>query len=210
VIRVESDCQNNPEHFSRIKLDFISQVYKMRSELEAQIVMQISTKGKYSVRAVLDIAQNSNGSPVPLGAISKREGISLLFLEQLFQQLRKGNVVRSIRGPHGGYVLARDPAEITIGEIVRLIEPPLYTSSCFSNDGAVDNCRIGDTCIGGAIWKQLAEHVDNFLDSITLAELANKSKPEVVYGLRIKSHKMLADRAKRDETVPESEPVEVA
>ena len=172
--------------------------------------MQISTKGKYSVRAVLDIAQNSNGSPVPLGAISKREGISLLFLEQLFQQLRKGNVVRSVRGPHGGYVLARDPAEITIGEIVRLIEPPLYTSSCFSNDGAVDNCRIGDTCIGGAIWKQLAEHVDNFLDSITLAELANKSKPEVVYGLRIKSQKMLADRAKRDEIVPESETIEVA
>ena len=172
--------------------------------------MQISTKGKYSVRAVLDIAQNSNGSPVSLGAISKREGISLLFLEQLFQQLRKGNVVRSIRGPHGGYVLARDPAEITIGEIVRLIEPPLYTSSCFSNDGAVDNCRIGDTCIGGAIWKQLAEHVDNFLDSITLAELANKSKPEVVYGLRIKSQKILADRAKRDETAPEPETVEVA
>lgn len=172
--------------------------------------MQISTKGKYSVRAVLDIAQNSNGSPVPLAAISKREGISLLFLEQLFQQLRKGNVVRSIRGPHGGYVLAREPAEITIGEIVRLIEPPLYTSSCFSNDGAVDNCRIGDTCIGGAIWKQLAEHVDNFLDSITLAELANKSKPEVVYGLRIKSQKMLADRAKRDEIVPESETIEVA
>jgi len=171
--------------------------------------MQISTKGKYSVRAVLDIAQNSNGSPVTLGAISKREGISLLFLEQLFQQLRKGNVVRSIRGPHGGYVLARDPAEITIGEIVRLIEPPLYTSSCFSNDGAVDNCRIGDTCIGGAIWKQLAEHVDNFLDSITLAELANKSKPEVVYGLRIKSQKILADRAKRDETVSEPETVEI-
>lgn len=171
--------------------------------------MQISTKGKYSVRAMLDIAQNSNGSPVPLAAISKREGISLLFLEQIFQPLRKGNVVRSIRGPHGGYVLARDPAEITIGEIVRLIEPPLYTSSCFSNDGAVDNCRISDTCIGGAIWKQLAEHVDNFLDSITLAELANKSKPEVVYGLRIKSHKILADRAKGHETAPEPE-VEMA
>jgi len=172
--------------------------------------MQISTKGKYSVRAVLDIAQNSNGAPVPLAAISKREGISLLFLEQLFQQLRKGNVVKSVRGPHGGYVLARDAVEITIGEIVRLIEPPLYTSSCFSNDGPVDNCRIGDTCIGGAIWKQLAEHVDNFLDSITLADLANKSKPEVVYGLRIKSQKILADPGKRDEAVPEPETAEVA
>jgi Rrf2 family iron-sulfur cluster assembly transcriptional regulator len=172
--------------------------------------MQISTKGKYSVRAVLDIAQHSNGSPVPLAAVSKREGISLQFLEQLFQQLRKGQVVNSVRGPHGGYVLAREPSAITIGEIVRLIEPPLYTSSCFSNDGPVENCRIGDTCIGGAIWKQLAEHVDSFLDSITLADLANKSKPEVVYGLRIKSNRILADRGKQNEEAAEPDKIPVA
>lgn len=172
--------------------------------------MQISTKGKYSVRAVLDIAQHSNGSPVPLAAVSKREGISLQFLEQLFQQLRKGNVVNSVRGPHGGYVLAREPSAITIGEIVRLIEPPLYTSACFSNDGTVENCRIGDTCIGGAIWKQLAEHVDSFLDSITLADLANKSKPEVVYGLRIKSNRILADRGKRSDETAEPDKIQVA
>ena len=172
--------------------------------------MQISTKGKYSVRAVLDIAQYSNGSPVPLAAISKREGISLLFLEQLFQQLRKGNVVRSVRGPHGGYVLARDAAQITIGEIVRLIEPPLYTSSCFSKGESVDSCHLSDTCIGGAIWKQLAEHIDNFLDSITVADLSNKTKPEVVYGLRIKSNKILTDRVKREETADAPDAVEVA
>jgi Rrf2 family protein len=165
--------------------------------------MQISTKGKYAVRAMLDIAQNSNGGPVALAAISKREGISLLFLEQIFQPLRKGSIVNSIRGPHGGYLLARDATEITIGEIVRLIEPPLYTSSCFSNDGSVDNCRISDSCIGGAVWKQLAEHVDNFLDSITLADLANKSKPEVVYGLRIKSQRIL-DGTKQAEPSQES------
>ena len=171
--------------------------------------MQISTKGKYSVRAVLDIAQYSNGSPVPLAAISKREGISLLFLEQLFQQLRKGNVVKSVRGPHGGYVLARDAAEITIGEIVRLIEPPLYTSSCFSKGESVDNCHLSETCIGGAIWKQLAEHIDNFLDSITVADLSNKTKPEVVYGLRMKSNKVLTDRAKREEAAHAPDAVEV-
>jgi Rrf2 family iron-sulfur cluster assembly transcriptional regulator len=170
--------------------------------------MQISTKGKYSVRAVLDIAQYSNGAPVPLAAISKREGISLLFLEQLFQQLRKGNIVRSIRGPHGGYVLARDPGEITIGEIVRLIEPPLYTSSCFSKRESVDDCRIAESCIGGAVWKQLAEHVDAFLDSITVADLSNKSKPEVVYGLRIKSNRVLST-LKKEAEIP-SESAEVA
>lgn len=153
--------------------------------------MQVSSKGKYSVRAVLDIAQHSEGAPVPLAAISQREGISLLFLEQLFQQLRKGNIVKSVRGAHGGYVLAREASEITIGEIVRLIESPLYTSSCFSKEESVDDCRISSSCISGAIWKQLAEHVDSFLDSITVADLANKSKPEIVYGLRIKSKRVL-------------------
>ena len=171
--------------------------------------MQISTKGKYSVRALLDIAQHSNGSPVSLGAISKREGISLLFLEQLFQQLRKGDIVKSVRGPHGGYILARDSSEITIGDIVRLIEPPLYSHSCFKNESA-ENCRIGETCLGGAIWKQLAEHIDTFLDSITVADLANKTKPEVVYGLKIKSNRILADRLKKSEVVAEADQIEVA
>jgi Rrf2 family protein len=172
--------------------------------------MQISTKGKYSVRAVVDIAQHSNGSPVPLAAISKREGISLLFLEQLFQALRKGNIVRSVRGPYGGFVLARDPSEITIGEIVRLIEPPLYTSSCFSKHESVDNCKIADSCVGGALWRQLAEHIDTFLDSITVADLSSKSKPEVVYGLKMKSSRILVDRAKKPEAAQEQEAVEVA
>ncbi|HWP44650.1 MAG TPA: Rrf2 family transcriptional regulator [Blastocatellia bacterium] len=172
--------------------------------------MQVSTKGKYSVRAVLDIAQHSKGLPVPLAAISKREGISLLFLEQLFQQLRKGNLVNSIRGPHGGYVLAREPSEITIGEIVRLVEPPLYTSSCFSKSESVDECRIADSCVSGAIWKQLAEHIDNFLDSITVADLINQSKPEVVYGLRMKSNRILSDRARRDDDASQPENAEVA
>lgn len=173
--------------------------------------MQISTKGKYSVRAILDIAQNSNGTPVPLAAISKREGISLQFLEQLFQQLRKGNVVKSIRGPHGGYVLAREASEITIGDIVRLVEPPLYTSSCFARDESVEQCRIAESCIGGAIWAQLAEHINNFLDSITVADLCNKAKPEVVYGLKLMSSRISSGRVKRPgEEVAEAEAAEVA
>ena len=172
--------------------------------------MQVSSRAKYSVRAVLDIAQHSDGSPVPLGAISQREGISVMFLEQLFQQLRKGNIVKSIRGSHGGYVLARKASEITIGEIVRLIEPPLYTSSCFSKEESVDDCRISSSCVSGAIWKQLAEHVDNFLDSITVADLANKAKPEIVYGLRVKSRRILANPDVTTETVSETRKADVA
>lgn len=156
--------------------------------------MQISTKGKYTVRALLDLAHHYDGSPVPLGAISRREGISLLFLEQLFHQLRKASVVNSVRGPYGGFVLARDPSDITIGEIVRLVEAPVYTSSCFDKSEPVDDCRIGETCVSGALWRQLAEHIGSFLDSITLADLC-KSKVEVVYDLRMKSNRILAARA---------------
>jgi Rrf2 family protein len=169
--------------------------------------MQISTKGKYSVRAVLDIANHSNGSPVPLAAISRREGISLLFLEQLFQQLRKGNLVKSVRGPHGGYVLARDPSEITIGEVIRLIEPPLYSSSCFSKEESVDKCRIAESCVSGAIWRQLSQHIDSFLDSITVADLSNAPMHEVVYGLKLKSQRVLGDRTRKNEVEAEPRPV---
>lgn len=172
--------------------------------------MQVSSKGKYSVRAVLDIAQHSDGAPVPLAAISQREGISLLFLEQLFQPLRKGNIVKSVRGSHGGYVLARDGAEITIGEVLRLVESPLYTSSCFSKEESVDDCRISSSCISGAVWKQLAEHVDNFLDSITVADLSNKEKPEIVYGLRVKSQRILANRREISESSRKPIEAEVA
>jgi Rrf2 family protein len=172
--------------------------------------MQISTKGKYSVRAVLDIAQNSNGGPVTLTAISKREGISLLFLEQLFQQLRKGEVVKSIRGPHGGYVLAREASEITIGEVVRLVEPPLYSSSCFDKNEAAHDCRIADSCIGGAVWKQLDEHINSFMDSITFADLVNKPKTDVVYHLRMKSNRLLSDRPGKGDKLNERKVGEVA
>lgn len=161
------------------------------------------------MRAVLDIAQNSNGSPIPLAAISKREGISLLFLEQLFQQLRKGDIVKSVRGPYGGFVLARDPAEITVGEIVRLVEPPLYASSCFDKNESAEECRIADSCMGHVLWKQLAQHIDSFLDSITVADLCNPQKAEVVYGLKMKSSRMLPDRAKQ-ESIPDPEAAEVA
>lgn len=166
--------------------------------------MQISTKGKYAVRAILDIAQHSNGSPVTLAAISKREGISLLFLEQIFHKLKKGDIVGSIRGPHGGYVLARDPAEITIGDIVRLIEPPLYNSSCFGRHETVEDCRIADSCMGFVLWKQLSELVDSFLDSITLADLVSQPRPDVVYALKIKSSRLVPEKSRKEDHTPEA------
>jgi len=168
--------------------------------------MQVSSKGKYAVRAVFDIALNSkDGEPVPLAAISQRQGISVLFLEQLFQKLRKGGIVRSVRGSHGGYVLARDPEHITVGEVVRLIERPLYTNSCFSKNESVDDCRIADTCLGYVLWKQLADHINNFLDSITLGDLCKRSRAEVAQDLRAKSHQILIERIAINRAAPKEE-----
>ena len=169
--------------------------------------MQISSKGKYSVRALVDIAQHSGGNPVSLAEISQREGISLLFLEQLFQQLRKAEIVRSIRGPYGGYILAREPGQITVADVVRTIEAPLYSSSCFSKTESVDDCRIADSCVSGALWKQLSEHIETFLDSVTIADLC-QPKAEVVYHLRVKSNRIQTDR-KAKVLEPEPDLIEV-
>jgi Rrf2 family iron-sulfur cluster assembly transcriptional regulator len=155
----------------------------------------------------VDIAQHSNGEPVPLAGISQREGISLLFLEQLFQQLRKADIVKSVRGPRGGYVLARDSRDITVGDVVKTVEAPLYTSSCFSKSETVDQCRIAESCVSGALWKQLAEHIETFLGSVTIADLC-KPKPEVVYHLRVKSSRIENDR-RANVLSSEAQPVEV-
>src|SRR5262245_29537079 len=170
--------------------------------------MQISSKGKYSVRALVDIAHHSTGDPVPLAGVSQREGISLLFLEQLFQHLRKANIVKSVRGPHGGYVLARPASEITVADVVKTVEAPLYTSSCFSKDEPVDQCRMAESCVSGALWKQLSEHIETFLDSVTIADLC-QPKTEVVYHLKVKSARNQKERiASEDESeLQVSEPI---
>jgi Rrf2 family iron-sulfur cluster assembly transcriptional regulator len=160
--------------------------------------MQISSRGKYSVRALVDLAQHSNGAPVALAGISQREGISLLFLEQLFQQLRKADIVKSVRGPHGGYVLARDSDEITVGDVVRTVEAPLYTS-CFGKTEPVDQCRIVDSCVSHALWKQLSEHIESFLDSVTIADLCGP-RPDVVYHLKVKSNRLRGEQISGEES----------
>jgi hypothetical protein len=110
---------------------------------------------------------------VPLAAISQAREYRSCSSSNCFSNCaretsqERARVARRIRS-------GSDPSEITIGEIVRLIESPIYTNSCFSKAESVDDCRISSSCVSGAIWKQLAEHVDNFLDSITVADLSNK------------------------------------
>lgn len=127
--------------------------------------MRVSTRGRYAVRAVLDLAMNGSGEPVRLAEISEREEISLYYLEQLFNKLKRGGIVKSRQGAGGGYTLARSTREITVGDIIRCVEGPVAPVRCEGRCSRVDNC----TTTG--LWKQLGDKIENFLDSITIKEL---------------------------------------
>ena len=131
--------------------------------------MKLSTRGRYAVMAMSDIAQVSRGEPVSLGDISARQHISQAFLEQLFAQLRKSGLVLSARGPGGGYKLARDAEDICIVDIVTAVDEPLQVTRCQGD--ALDGCVDGEKCITHELWAALGRQVYGFLASITLGDV---------------------------------------
>lgn len=131
--------------------------------------MKLSTRGRYAVMAMSDIAQVSRGEPISLGDISARQRISQAFLEQLFAQLRKSALVSSARGPGGGYKLARHPDDICIADIVTAVDEPLQVTRCQGD--ALDGCVDGDKCITHELWAALGRQVYGFLASVTLGDV---------------------------------------
>jgi len=142
--------------------------------------MKISTKGEYAVRAMLDLTGQSHNYPVPLSNISIRQGISLHYLEQLFVKLRRARLVNSIRGPGGGYVLAKKSSEITIGDILRAVHEDLSIYECADLNGNKNKiqCDKLENCITSILWQRLAKHISEVLDSITLDNLCKENKGE--------------------------------
>ncbi len=134
--------------------------------------MRLSTKGQYAVRAIVTLSCHDPGRPVTLKAISKEEGISLSYLEQLFVKLRRGAIVKSVRGPGGGYVLAKPPSEISVGEVISVVEEPLNPVACLDDDSEV--CVRANKCITQRVWKGLAEKMVEFLNSISIESLRNE------------------------------------
>lgn len=130
--------------------------------------MRISTKAQYAVRAMVSLGLYDEGRPLALHDISSREGISLAYLEQLFVKLRRGKIVRSVRGPGGGYMLARPAAEIRVDEIIDSVEESLVPVSCMDAKG---RCVCNDVCVSHGVWQGLGARVRQFLSSITLADL---------------------------------------
>ena len=137
--------------------------------------MQLSTKGRYAVRAMFDLSFYSKGEPVPLSRISEREEISLHYLEQLFNKLRKGGVVESVRGPAGGFKLAKRPSEITVEEIIRIVEGPIVPVACLEQKDKKRICHRAEKCVTYLLWKRLGKSITEFLAAITLQDLVDEA-----------------------------------
>ncbi len=132
--------------------------------------MKLTSKGRYAVTAMLDVAMHSTSGPVPLADISERQGISLSYLEQLFAKLRKHGLVSSVRGPGGGYRLGADAAEISVGMVVRAVDESVDATRCQGQG----NCQSGTRCLTHSLWGDLSKQISDFLNGISLAGLMNK------------------------------------
>lgn len=136
--------------------------------------MKISSKGRYALRLMLDIAQHDNGTPVRIKDISSRQEISDKYLEQIISILNKAGFVRSIRGPQGGYLLTHKPEEYTVGMILRLTEGSMAPVACL--EGEENTCDRSENCVTLRVWERLKDAIDGVLDHITLADLLEWSR----------------------------------
>jgi Rrf2 family transcriptional regulator, iron-sulfur cluster assembly transcription factor len=138
--------------------------------------MRLTTKGRYAVTAMLDLSIHSSEGPVNLSDISRRQDISLSYLEQLFARLRKRKLVSSVRGPGGGYRLGRSNSTIHVAEIIDAVNESLDTTKC---KGKAD-CQQGETCLTHHLWQDLSDQIHAFLSNITLADLVSKREIEMI------------------------------
>lgn len=134
--------------------------------------MRLTTKGRYAVTAMLDLALNEARGPIRLAAISERQGISLSYLEQLFAHLRRCGLVRSVRGPGGGYRLKRGADAISVAEVIAAVNEDTDATRC----GGKGDCHEGDTCLTHHLWMDLSDQIRAFLDDISLADLVQRNE----------------------------------
>ena len=132
--------------------------------------MRLSTRGQYGVRALVQLAANYDKGPMPLREISNNENISYQYLEQIFLDLKKEELVRSVRGARGGYSLAREPKEITVGDIIRSLEGPIGPVDCVKEEDS-KSCERSSICVSRNVWKKLRDRMTEVLDEFTLKDL---------------------------------------
>lgn len=147
--------------------------------------MRLTTKGRFAVTAMADLAMCGGHSPVTMAAISERQKISLSYLEQLFGKLRRNNIVESVRGPGGGYYLARPAEKITIADIIVAVDEPLDATSC----GGLGNCHDESQCITHELWMGLNSRIYDYLASVTLQQLVDSQNRTIPAQIVIKKVK---------------------
>jgi Rrf2 family iron-sulfur cluster assembly transcriptional regulator len=138
--------------------------------------MRLTTKGRYAVTAMLDLALNANESPVSLADISRRQNISLSYLEQLFARLRRSKLVASVRGPGGGYRLSRPASQLFVAQIIDAVNESIDATGCA---GQAD-CQDGETCLTHYLWCDLSDQIHHFLSGISLASLVQRHEVQTV------------------------------
>ena len=138
--------------------------------------MRLTTKGRFAVTAMIDLAQRQSNGPVTLAGISERQKISLSYLEQLFGKLRRHTIVASVRGPGGGYRLARAMNDVTVADIIAAVDEPLDATNC----GGQENCQDEQRCMTHDLWTNLNKRMHEYLASVTLQDLVNQPKAKAV------------------------------
>ena len=133
--------------------------------------MKLSTKGRYGLRAIVDLASNSQDGAVCISSIAQRQNLSESYLEQLMSLLRKAGIIESVRGAGGGYRLARPPEQISVGEILRALEGDLNLVECSALMGEGQPCAAEETCVTKYVWQRITECINQTVDEIFLAEL---------------------------------------
>ena len=140
--------------------------------------MRLTTKGRFAVTAMLDLALHAGNGPVPLASISERQKISLSYLEQLFGKLRRGSLVKSVRGPGGGYNLARTTAQLSVADIIIAVEEPIDSRQCEGKE----NCASDKRCMTHDLWEGLNASVINYLAGVNLADLVEQQRAKPAPG----------------------------
>ncbi|MBA7627934.1 HTH-type transcriptional regulator CymR [subsurface metagenome] len=136
--------------------------------------MRLSTKGRYGVRAMFDLTMHRSAGPISVKSISRRQGISINYLEQIFNQLGRAGLIQSIRGPGGGFILSRTPGETKILDIIKALKEPIAPVACV-DDKDPNQCERIDTCVTRLLWKRLGERIREVLENTSLEDLLKET-----------------------------------
>jgi len=142
-------------------------------------LMRLTTKGRFAVNAMIDLTRHNEKGPVTLAGISERQDISVAYLEQLFSKLRRRDLVKSVRGPGGGYCLARDADAISVADIVFAVDEPLDITRCQGNGNCQQSPKGNIECITHNLWASLNERIIAYLESVSLSELAGQKQEKL-------------------------------